>query len=119
MRTENEIMMQAIQTVQSNQIELAARIDGLEVMAASIGSHVGIDAVEFTAKLRTMQASCHQERLQLVEDRNPAAAASMDQRIGIPEIDEETLGGLDIRPGTLNIKPGTLDIRPDPLDPIG
>jgi len=93
---ESKALMRVIRTLQANQIELVARIDGLEIMLASIGSHIGIDPDELVSKLRIAQSTSHQKRLQLVEDRNPSAAAEVDNRIGHPPIDEEMLRKMDI-----------------------
>ena len=96
MTTEHEVLMQAFWNLEATQIELAARIDGIEILAASLGVHVGIDAHEFAEKLRITQATAHQKRLQTVEDRNPAASACVDSRSEFPPIDEEMLRRMDI-----------------------
>ena len=93
---EVQALIRMIQTLQANQVELAARIDGLEILLASMGSHVGIHPDELVSKLRGAQSTSHQKRLQLVEDRNPSAAAGIDNRIGHPPIDEEMLRKMDM-----------------------
>jgi hypothetical protein len=77
-------------------IELAARIDGLEVLLASLGSHVGIDPNELVSKLRKVQATVHQKRLQMIEELNPLSAALLDTRSEMPPIDEELLRQMEI-----------------------
>jgi hypothetical protein len=93
---ESQALIRMIQTLQANQMELAAKIDGVEILLANMGSHVGIAPDELVSKLRVAQATCHQKRLQLVEDRNPSIAAELDNRIGHPLIDEELLKKMNI-----------------------
>ena len=80
----------------ADQLELAARVDGLEILLASLGSHVGISADELVSKLRKAQATSHQKRLQMIEERNPHLAALLDMRSEMPPIDETMLDKMDI-----------------------
>jgi hypothetical protein len=77
-------------------LELTARVDGLELLLASLGSHVGISADELVSKLREAQATIHQKRLQMIEEQNPLLAAHLDTRSEMPPIDEELLGKMEI-----------------------
>ena len=80
-------------------LELAARVDGLEILLASLGSHVGISPDELASKLRIAQATSHQKRLEMLEEKNPSIAALLDTRSGMPPIDETMLKKMDIGDG--------------------
>lgn len=83
-------------SLQSNDIELAARIDGVELLLASIGILVGMSPDELVSNLRVAQATCRLKRLQLEMDQNNAEAAELDNQIDHPPIDEDLLRMLDI-----------------------
>lgn len=72
-------------------IHLSARVDGLELMVAALGGKVGWTPAKTVEMLRKAQNTVYQKRLERVEDRNQAAAASVDIREAYPEIDENIL----------------------------
>jgi hypothetical protein len=80
----------------ADQLELSARVDGLEILLASLGSHVGIDPYVLVSKLRKAQATSHQKRLQMIEEENPYLAAHLDKRTEMPPIDETMLSKMDL-----------------------
>jgi hypothetical protein len=79
----------------ADQLELSAMVDGLEILLASLGSHVGIDPYELVSKLRKAQATSHQKRLQTIEEENPYLAAHLDNRPEMPPIDETMLSKME------------------------
>ncbi|YCM46363.1 hypothetical protein V2O64_10075 [Verrucomicrobiaceae bacterium 227] len=80
----------------ADQLELAARVDGLEILLANLGNHVGISPDELVSNLRKAQATSHQKRLQMIEEVNPHLAALLDKRPAMPPIDETMLDKMDI-----------------------
>lgn len=82
---------QALHRQISQSIHLAARVDGLELVLVALGKKLGWPPEQLVAMTRKVQATCHQKRLERVEERNPAAAASADTRESMPDIDEALL----------------------------
>ena len=87
---------QALYRALGDMLELSARVDGLEVLLASLGNHAGIDPDELVTRLRTTQATAYQKRLEIVEDKSPTIAAMIADRTGMPPIDETLLKQMEI-----------------------
>jgi hypothetical protein len=71
--------------------ELAAQVQGLELLVCALASKVGWSAEHARTVLRKVQGSLQVKHLQRVEDRNPAAAASALGSQELPQFDEDIL----------------------------
>lgn len=79
----------------ADMIALKAQVEGLELMVVAMGKKLGWAPEDLVAKMREVQNTIHQARLEIVENRNPGAAAMADNRQAMPEIDHKLLGLLE------------------------
>jgi hypothetical protein len=73
---------------------LAARLDAHDLVLGLVAQRTGMDVVEYDQMLRSIIHTAHQKRLERVEKRNPAAAAAVDARETLPEIDQAMLDAM-------------------------
>jgi hypothetical protein len=75
-------------------VALQARVDGLQALVEILALNAGSDRQKVKATLKTVTESSHQVRLDRIEDLSPTAAALIDQREDIDELDLDLIDEL-------------------------
>jgi hypothetical protein len=77
--TNDELTKTCLRLIGST-IRLHAKCDALEFALMGIAGHVGVDPMKLSETIEKLTEQRHQERLQDIENKNPAMAAAVDIR---------------------------------------